>query len=193
MRCLIHPFLPAGLAVLVLAATDATTVALAAPRAVVYDFELIDSSLTGEMKGIQPEEKARLAKLAPVLREKLAASGRYEIVPLGEVEAEARAQNLQACGACDIRMAKKLGADLSITGLMQKISDQILNLNIYIRDVKTGALLEAYNADVRNNTDESWARGLSYLIRNRLLTDPAPGAPAAAPGAQKTPPEKAAQ
>jgi len=160
---------------------------MAAPRAAVFDFELVDSSLGGELKGTLPEEKARLAKMAPVLREKLEASGRYEIVPLGEVEAQAAAQNLQSCGGCDVLMAKKLGADLSITGVMQKISDQILNVNVYIRDVKTGALVDNYSAEVRNNTDESWARGLSYLIRNRLLVDKTPAAP------EKAAPEKAPQ
>jgi hypothetical protein len=161
--------------------------ALAAPKAVVFDFELIDTSLGGEMHGTRPEERVRLAKMAPELRDKLGASGRYEIVPLGAEEAEAKAVNLQSCGGCDVAMAKKLGADLSITGTVQKVSDILLNVNIYIRDVKTGEMTEAMTADVRNNTDDSWARGLSYLIRNRLLVAPEKPAP------EKPAPEKNAQ
>jgi Protein of unknown function (DUF2380) len=149
------------------------TAALAAPpRAVVFDFELVDTSLTGEMRGVNKDETARLARLAPLLREKLAASGRYEIVDLGAEEAAAKAANLQACGGCDVAIAKKLDADLSITGTVQKVSELILNINIYVRDVKTGRLVDAYSVDIRDNTDVSWARGLDYLVRNRLLAAP---------------------
>jgi hypothetical protein len=150
----------------------ATAAMAAPPRAVVFDFELIDTSLTGEMRGVNKGETVRLAKLAPELREKLAASGLYDIVDLGPEEAAAKAANLQACGGCDVAIAKKLGADLSITGTVQKVSELILNINIYVRDVKTGQLSNAYSVDIRDNTDESWLRGLSYLIRNRLLASP---------------------
>jgi hypothetical protein len=150
----------------------ATAAMAAPPRAAVFDFELIDTSLTGEMKGVNKAETARLAKLAPFLREKLAASGRYEIVDLGPEEAAAKASNLQACGGCDVAMAKKLGADLAITGTVQKVSELILNINIYVRDVKTGQLNDVFSVDIRDNTDQSWLRGLDYLIRNRLLASP---------------------
>ncbi len=113
-----------------------------------------------------------MAKLAPLLREKLAASGRYEIVDLGPEAATAKAANLQACGGCDVAIAKKLDADLSITGTVQKVSELILNINIYVRDVKTGQLSDAFSVDIRDNTDQSWMRGLDYLIRNRLLASP---------------------
>ncbi len=164
-------------AALVVLLSVLASAAMAAPRAVVFDFELIDTSLTGEMRGVNKEETARLAKLAPVLREKLAASGRYEIVDLGAEEATAKASNLQACGGCDVAIAKKLGADLSITGTVQKVSELILNINIYVRDAKTGQLADAYSVDIRDNTEQSWLRGLDYLIRNRLLVSPEKAAP----------------
>ncbi|MGY4416090.1 hypothetical protein ACVWW4_007826 [Bradyrhizobium sp. LB7.1] len=60
-------------------------------------------------------------------------------------------------------------SDLEITGMVQKVSNLIINLNIYLRDVKTGTMITAASADMRGNTDESWTRTMSYLIRNRLL------------------------
>ena len=77
--------------------------------------------------------------------------------------------NLQACGGCDLKLASELGADLDITGMVQKVSNLILNVNIYLRDVKTGQLVAAMSADMRGNTDKSWSRTTSYLVRNRLL------------------------
>src|SRR5437588_11209624 len=143
-------------------------------RIAIFDFELIDTSLEGEMQGTNPEEKARLAKLAPVLREKLAASDRYVVVDTAPVSDRAHAQNLQACGGCDATLAHEAGADIALTGTVQKVSNLILNINIYLRDAKDDRLLQAMSVDIRGNTDESWSRGLSYLIRNKLLADPAP-------------------
>jgi uncharacterized protein YeeX (DUF496 family) len=68
-----------------------------------------------------------------------------------------------------MQMAKRLGAELAITGTVQKVSNLILNMNIYVRDVWSGATVTAMSADMRGNTDESWSRALDYLIRNRLL------------------------
>ena len=52
--------------------------------------------------------------------------------------------------------------------MVQKVSNLILNMNIYLRDVHTGHS-SAASADMRGNTDESWSRAMSYLVRNRLL------------------------
>ena len=66
-------------------------------------------------------------------------------------------------------LAQRLGADLSITGTVQKVSNLILNMNVYIRDVHTGKVVISMSADFRGNTDESWSRAANYLLRNRLL------------------------
>jgi Protein of unknown function (DUF2380) len=78
--------------------------------------------------------------------------------------------------ACDVQYAQQLGADLAITGLVQKVSALILNMNIYLRDAHTGRLIASMSADFRSNTDESWSRTMSFLLRNRLLA-PNYGAP----------------
>jgi hypothetical protein len=149
------------------------TPAGAAERPVaVFDFELIDTSLEGELKGQRADEQARLARAGEQLRERLAASGLFRLVDMAPVAAQARASNLQACGGCDVTLAKQVGADLAITGTVQKVSNLILNFTVYVRDANTGNLIAAMNADFRGNTDESWTRALGWLIRNRLL---APG------------------
>jgi len=98
------------------------------------------------------------------------------LLDVAPVKAAADGSNLQACGGCDVQLALKLGADLAITGVVQKVSNLILNINIYLRDVHTGRLIAAMSADLRGNTDESWSRATSYLVRNRLLA-PGYGAP----------------
>ena len=147
--------------------------ASAPPRVAIFNFELLDTSLEGQMNGAKLEEFTRVDHLAPRLREALAASGRYSIAPTDAVDARAHAQNLQACGGCDRELAREAGADLSITGQVQKVSNLILNMNIYTRDVASGKIIAVASADMRGNTEESWARALDWLIRNRLLAEPA--------------------
>ena len=68
-----------------------------------------------------------------------------------------------------MHLAQRIGAELAITGTVQKVSNLILNMNIYIREAASGRPLAAVSADLRGNTDESWARALDWLVRNRLL------------------------
>jgi uncharacterized protein DUF2380 len=135
----------------------------------VFNFELLDTSLEGEMRGPQADERDRLVLISDLVRRQLNESGKYQLLDIAPVKADAESSNLQACGGCDVQFAEKIGADLAITGVMKKISTLILNLTIFVRDAHTGKLITAANADFRGNTDESWTRATSYLVRNRLL------------------------
>jgi Protein of unknown function (DUF2380) len=139
------------------------------PKLAVFDFELLDTSLEGEMRGPQAEERDRLIRISDLVRRQLTESGKYQLLDTAPVKAAAEGSNLQACGGCDVDYARRIGADLVVTGVMKKISTLILNLTIFVRDVHTGQLITAMNADFRGNTDESWMRATSYLVRNRLL------------------------
>jgi Protein of unknown function (DUF2380) len=138
-------------------------------KVAVFDFELLDTSLQGEIQGPRADEQRRLMDITGQLRKALVESGNYAVLDIAPVNAAAHASNLQACGGCDVQYAQQLGADFAITGLVQKVSALILNMNIYLRDAHTGRLVTAMSADFRSNTDESWSRTMSYLLRNRLL------------------------
>jgi hypothetical protein len=148
------------------------------PRIAVFDFELVDTSLEGEVNGPRTDERDRLTRVGDQLRKELAESGKFRLLDIAPVNAAAHGSNLQACGGCDVKYSRQLGADLEITGVVQKVSNLILNINIYLRDVHSGRLITAMSADMRGNTDESWLRALAYLVRNRLLA-PNYGAPQA--------------
>jgi hypothetical protein len=139
------------------------------PKAAIFDFELLDTSLQGEMNGPRADEQRRLKDVTEQVRKALAEAGKFVVLDITPVNAAAHASNLQACGGCDVQFAHQLGADLAITGLVQKVSALILNMNIYLRDAHTGRVITAMSADFRGNTDESWSRTASYLLRNRLL------------------------
>lgn len=87
-------------------------------------------------------------------------------------------EQFAGCGGSDSKLARQLGADLYITGTVQKVSNLILNVNVYLHDAQSGRLITAASADMRGNTDESWSRATRYLVKERLLA-PNFGAPSA--------------
>ena len=139
-------------------------------RVAVFDFELIDTSLQGELRGAEQEEAARLAMLGEQLREFFAAAPGVWLADIEQVRDSATDRKLHACSGCAGKLAAHLGADLAVTGTVQKVSNLILNINIYIQDVATGNVVQRASADIRGNTDESWRRGLQWLIKNRLMS-----------------------
>jgi hypothetical protein len=157
---------------------SAPTKAAEPPRLAIFDFEMIDTSLPGEVYGPRADEHDRLLRVGDQIRKELGESGKFQILDIAPVNAAAHQSNLQACGGCDLKLAQQLNADLEITGVVQKVSNLILNINVYLRDVHTGRLLTVASADMRGNTDESWSRTTRYLIRERLLA-PNYGAPQA--------------
>ena len=146
------------------------------PKVALFDLELLDTSLQGEIEGPRPDEQGRLLRAGDQLRKALAESGKFVVIDIAPVNAAAHGSNLQACGGCDVQYAKQLGANIAVTGVVQKVSNLILNMNIYLRDVDTGNLMTSMSVDLRGNTDESWSRAASFLLRNRLLA-PNYGAP----------------
>lgn len=140
-----------------------------APRTVA-DFGVVFLNTSPE--ATTPEEERRLAALEQRLHEGLEESGRYAFVDTAPVAEKADLyKNLAQCNGCDARLAKELGAEVALSAEVQKTSNLILSMSVYIRDAETGALVGGGSADIRGNTDESWRRGIDYILRNRILRD----------------------
>src|SRR5260370_36114220 len=94
--------------------------------------------------------------LGDQLRALVTSSGKLEDIDIAPVRAEAHKASLQACGGCDADFAQTLGAELSITGTVQNVSNLILNINLYVRVVPTSAPYVAMSGDIIRDTDECW-------------------------------------
>lgn len=134
-------------------------------RAAVFPFVFDDSSLEPP----QPAELARLRKIDAQLKQLLAQSGRYAIVSIAPVAAQASEQKLDTCQACAVALARHLGAEVAVVGWVQKVSNLILNINVVIRSVTTRKVIAVGSVSIRGNTDQSWSRGLSSLVADQLL------------------------
>lgn len=161
-----------GLAALMVLAAPAS----AEPKtAAVFPFEFINS---GEMMpggATDNAETSRLNLIGAILSQSLVGSGRYRTVELaGAAPAIAKSPPLRDCQRCADEIARTAGAQFAVVGYVQKVSNLILNINIRVSDTATGQVITAASADIRGNTDESWRRGIEWLVKNRLLAQSQP-------------------
>lgn len=138
----------------------------------VFDMSFINFSQEVDYGATNEAEHARIAMLNQHLRERLDESGKFRVVDPAPVSAElAMHGEAFTCNHCEAALARKLGAGLSITGAVQKMSVLVQTVILRERDSDTGEIVALYQTDIRGNTDIAWKRGLDFLIDNRLLTD----------------------
>jgi hypothetical protein len=137
------------------------------PKVAFFGFQLINTSVAPTA----PEEEQRIRMLDDLFREGLAASGRFEIVSIshGLQQEIASGPGIINCNGCQRDYARRAGADWAAWGTVQKVSNLILNINLYMEDERSGKMQFAKSVDIRGNTDESWRRGLDYMLQNYLL------------------------
>ena len=168
-NAIIRRALRAGCAVLVtIQVVGGSTSADERKKVAVFDLELVDTSDEGN----DPAQTQRLKLTSAKLRDLLSANGQYDIVDTapaaGQIEA---AGYLWSCNGCEIEIARDLGADLALIGTVRKVSSLILYISLFMTDAHTGEPVRMHRVSIRGNTDESWFRGVRYLVRNYFYYD----------------------
>ncbi len=169
-----------GLAVLLIfgpVAAGACLAATDAPSDAAKSVALLNVQFLNDHADLEPTteaERARIALIASAFKAKLETSGRYHFIsiPADVASRIAAGPEVGACGGCEFGYGKKLGADYAAWIVVQKVSDLILNINVYMVDVAAKKMAFVHSVDIRGNTDESWSRGLTYLVKNYLLPAP---------------------
>lgn len=130
---------------------------------------LIDTSTEGAYNGTRADETARIPLLQDQVRARFLQEG-FVLLSNEPISAElANTVNPADCYGCDLRMAAKLGADYVLVGEVQKVSNLILAMNLVMRDVTTGEMVRGLSVDIRSNTDETWLRGMRYILNNHFF------------------------
>ncbi len=139
----------------------------ASPSVAAFDFDIVNTSPAAST----PEEMARLHRLDRQLHDDLA--HRYVLADITPVRGRlANVASIRGCNGCELDLARQVGAGLAAYGWVQKVSNLILNINLVIEDAASGRVIKADSVDIRGNTDDSWRRGLKYLLEERLFRDP---------------------
>jgi Protein of unknown function (DUF2380) len=158
-------------------ASGVCSAATGAPSEPAKSVALLNVQFLNDHEDLEPTtaaERARIGLIASIFKTKLEASGRYTFVSIPAEAAGkiAAGPEVGACGGCELKYGKQLGADYAAWIVIQKVSDLILNINVYMADVATGKLAFVHSVDIRGDTDESWTRGVTYLVKNYLLPAP---------------------
>ncbi len=143
--------------------------ALATPAPValaVFDFELEDTT-AASADASAASDASYLAEVTGSVREALSQSGRYRIVDVSGEVGKGRA--LRDCGGCEAGIAKELGADRSLIGVVRRVSRAEYTLGFQVRDARSGAVLARGDSGLRMGADYSWKRGAVRLVSDRLI------------------------
>ncbi len=153
------------------ASAAASPAAVPAPiRIAVFDFELEDMSAAGSATGVAASDAAHLADVTKGVRELFAQSGRYHVIDAAGTDADALKKHaLRDCGGCEAGIARELGADQSLVGVVRRVSRTEYTVRFQIRDARTGAVVSRGDSGLRMGADYSWTRGAVRLVRDRVL------------------------
>lgn len=142
-------------------------------RMLVLDFELIDTS--NEPIDQRAEHLQRLTRARDDISAGLAARRVYHIVDRSAVAADLDAilkqTYIRTCNGCEAALARKAGADLVLTGVVNKVSTLILSMGVSIARASTGELIYHQGFDFRGDNDQSWVRATKFFI-DRIARDP---------------------
>ncbi|MHC2631728.1 hypothetical protein ACVME5_004382 [Bradyrhizobium liaoningense] len=145
--------------------------ALATPAPValaVFDFELEDTTASAGTSAAS--DASYMAEVTGGVREALGQSGRYRIVDISGARGEAeKGRALRDCGGCEAAIAKELGADQSLIGVVRRVSRTEYTLGFRVRDARTGTVLTRGDSGLRMGADYSWKRGAVRLVSDRLI------------------------
>lgn len=137
---------------------------------VVFDFEMMDSSAGS---GIIPQDEIDtryLAEATQVAKTYLRSSGAFKIVEARTAAAEiAQTGALRNCNGCEVAIASKLGGDLAMTGIVNRISRTEFEMVIKVVDTDTGAPVAAGYTGLRMGANYAWPRGAKWLMERRVM------------------------
>lgn len=147
----------------------------AAEKAAVFPVELFDPGAAYGSR-IRPVDVRKLALVTDGLRTAMKDQAGLELVDTGSKATDVETRGpLYKCDGCAADIARSLGADLVVTGYVEKGSGQIFNLSVAIAEAETGKLVRGGQVTIRADTDDTWAHAMRWVVKNRLLAEPLPG------------------
>jgi len=154
-----------------LAVAGAAETAAPSPiKIAVFPFELEDFSAGAAHVPPDDIDREQLRLSAEEARRQIATSGRYQLVDISAVNDQAaKAGKLRDCDGCEARIAAGLGADQSMIGIVTRVSRTEYAVTYKIRDIRSGAIVDTEQTDLRMGANVAWSRGARWLIQNRLL------------------------
>jgi|HubBroStandDraft_5_1064220.scaffolds.fasta_scaffold56023_3 hypothetical protein len=151
------------------AAAAAPPAAVAPIKIAVFEFELEDNSPSADLLKQRTTREDSLHKVTAAAREQLAGSGRYTIVGVDAADDKpVKDGTLRNCEGCEAAIARKLGAQQSMIGVVQRATQTDYYIAVVIRDANTGKVLDSQDANFAGS-EEGWPTGVRMLIKHQVL------------------------
>jgi hypothetical protein len=137
----------------------------------VFAFELEDFSAAGKEGIASAETSSYLAQATEEAKQQLITSGRYSLIDAAGVDiTAAEGRGLRNCGGCEAPIARRLGAQQALIGVVTKISMTEYIVRFQVSDAQNGQVISSFSTDLRMGAAYSWSRGVRWLMQNRMLT-----------------------
>jgi uncharacterized protein DUF2380 len=161
-----------GLGMTLSSFVGADAVPAPAVKIAVFDFELEDLSPAAALLNKTTNRAATMDKVSSEARRELAESGRYSVIDASKADAKAvTSKSLRNCDGCEASIARQLGADQSLIGVVRSVTQTDYYVAIQIRDARTGKLIEQQEANFAGG-EEGWPSGVRMLIKHQILVAP---------------------
>ena len=143
-----------------------------AVKIAVFEFEFEDLSPAASLLHKTTNRTATMDKVSSEARRQLAESGRYSVIDASNVDAQAvTSKSLRNCDGCEAALARQLGADQSLIGVVKSVTQTDYYVAIQIRDARTGKLIDQQEANFAGG-EEGWPSGVRMLIKHQILVSP---------------------
>ncbi|MFA9461081.1 DUF3280 domain-containing protein [Thiohalorhabdus methylotrophus] len=142
----------------------------------VLPFELVDTSLQGDLEGASKVDMKRLKTVTAYVEQLFTETGRFRIKDRGPVEGlleefdQTYAYTFR-CKPCALEAARKADADLVVSGWVQKVSNLIRNLTIRVQDGQTGKVLAGGWTSLRGNTEKMLERSAYRVFEKHVRSN----------------------
>lgn len=142
-------------------------------KILVLDFEIVDTS--NEPGDQRADHARRLIAARNAIEVGLRAHQTYIVADRAPIEADIaeilKKTHLRTCNGCERELAAKVGADLVMTGVVNKVSLLILSMGVTIARVASDETIYHQGFDFRGDNDRSYEKTGKY-IADRLARAP---------------------
>lgn len=152
----------------VLAAAGASA-AEPAKNIVVFDFEMMDTSAAAGLIPQDERDTLYLRESTLAAKDFLLSTGDYRIIDMRPAADDlAKAAAIRDCNGCEAPIARRLGGELAMTGIVNRVSRTEYELLIKVVDAGSGAPVAIGYSGLRLGANYSWPRGAKWVMEKRI-------------------------
>jgi len=132
------------------------------PKLLVFNTVLFDALTTGNGDTVaNSEDVLQVGKTAEVLREKMAKTGRYQVLPAPKSESG----NIDlSCAPCILKEAHEAGADFVLTSAVNRVSATVMFLIVELDDVAKEKAVAGGKVELRGLNPNAMRGAAAYAV-----------------------------